>query len=748
MRKHSIALAIALILFVIPFFWLKPGFVDLGGDAGRLYFLDPLAVAKSLLNNPSLFGAPTYAFIPYNLYLFVLKTIMPSATLLISFSRGLLLSLAFFSIYLIAWKILSLSAGTRPKQTEWASIISGIVYLSFITQNGWAVSLETLNQIFLNPLIFYLLLQFVLTSQFLYAFSILGVSFFYSGNFGYSGVPQVLSFYPLAITFLLLITRFIFLKRIPWRDILILGLLFVGLHAFHLLPVITSILDKGSSVHGNIFSGESIRYAGVEYFRQNREALGKISTQLFQPSASHGQSVLVLLIPGILLLGMLKRPSKLIALLGIFFYISFFLVSANITRVGAAAYGALFYIPGFLMFRSFNEKWYYVYVFFYSLLFAVTFYEFIRSKQKWKAVLLGIIIIVSLGYRISPFLRGKAIDISLYQSKNVSSVFKVDPDLTDALSFVRTLSVDGKVLTLPLTFPYYQITHGKEGGAYVGVSMVLYLTGRPDFPGFWSFGPYKQFVFDALRDSDTNRFLQLLSFLNVRYVFYNSDTRVIDNFPGYPNTYTGDMYSSRDQLPVIIDQEAYKKLLASIDAKIIYEKGFYSIYELDDTKIRPLIYIPDVVTDNPGTALEGTYRSAFFEKESCEILSCVGERHQETSAVTYDKQWIGSYEVTVDLSGAKSSFPLILSEIYDSNWDLSFEDASNDIVLDHMVANGYANGWIIDPTKKDENSVLHGHVYLKSLNYLYIGVTISLITFLVLIVLVILLFVRRRYEKK
>jgi hypothetical protein len=745
---HKVAFIIAALLFVIPFFWLPPGFVDLGGDAGRLYFLDPLAVAKSLLNNPSLFGAPTYAFIPYNLFLYVLKIIIPSSTHMISFSRGLLLSTGFFSIYLIVRRLLFLSEGVRSKRIELTAITGGVVYFSFITQNGWAVSLETLNQIFLNPLIFYFLLQFVLTSKFRYALSILGTSLLFSGNFGYSDTPQVLSFYPLAITFLFLITRFIFQRRIQWRDMLILGLLFVGLHAFHLLPVIASILDQGSGVRTNVFGGEYIRYAGVEYFRQNREALGKISTQLFQPSAWQGQSLLVLLIPGILLLGMLKKPSKLIALLGIFFSISFFLVSANITRVGAAAYGVLFYIPGFLMFRSFNEKWYYVYVFFYSLLFAVTFYEFIKNKQKWIAVLLGIVVIISMGYRISPFLRGKAIDIPLYQSKNVSPVFKVDPDLTDALAFVRTLPVDGKVLTLPLTFPYYQITYGKGGGAYVGVSMILYLTGRPDFPGFWSFGPYKRFVFDALHDADRRRFTQLLSFLNIRYVFHNSDTRIIDNFPGYPNTLIGDMYSSRDQLPVIIDQAAYEKLLASLDGKKIYEKGFYSIYEFDDTVVRPLIYIPDVVTDNPGTALESTYRSAFLEKESCEKHSCIGEKHLNTPTVTYKKRSLGSYEVSIDLSGATSSFPLILSETYDSGWHLSFEDASNDVVLDHVVANGYANGWIIDPEETDEKSVLHGRIYLRSINYLFIGIVISFITLAMLIVIVIRSFVLRRYEKK
>jgi len=34
---------ISVILFFIPFFWLKPGEMDLGGDSTRLYFYDPVS---------------------------------------------------------------------------------------------------------------------------------------------------------------------------------------------------------------------------------------------------------------------------------------------------------------------------------------------------------------------------------------------------------------------------------------------------------------------------------------------------------------------------------------------------------------------------------------------------------------------------------------------------------------------------------------------------------------------------------
>ena len=64
----------------------------------------------------------------------------------------------------------------------------------------------------------------------------------------------------------------------------------------------------------------------------------------------------------------------------------------------------------------------------------------------------------------------------------------MDPDLIDAVRFTSSLPQDGKVLTLPLTFPSYQIAFGKTTGAFVGMSMISNLAGKSDFPGFWVFG--------------------------------------------------------------------------------------------------------------------------------------------------------------------------------------------------------------------------------------------------------------------
>lgn len=574
-----ITLLISLILFLIPFFWLKPGFVDLGGDSGRLYFIDPLASARNLIALENSYGVMQQSMVPYEYVLYTLKLIVKSPTYLIDISNGVNLSLAFLFSFLAITELIRLTEFKSKWFRDIAALTGGVIYVSFISNTGWSQALSTQNQIFLNPLIFYLLLRFCATLSMAYGLAILGITFILSENFGFSAMPQLMSFFPLALIFLFLYTRFIAHIAFPWKKLLYIALMFIGLHAFHILPLVASVLDKTSFLNGHIFSSTSIESSGVHYFDANHIGLGKLSWQLFQPFNWNSQNLFALVVPVFAIVGFLLKRSKLLLLTGVFFAITLFFVSANITQIGVQFYRALFYIPGFLMFRSFNDRWYYVYAFFYMLLFSFSFYALIKQWKIGFAVLVSVIIIGVATYRIFPFLQGKALYAPLYQTEKVTPVLKLDPDLLDAITFTKNLPYNGKILTIPLTFPYYQIAYGQSGGAYRGISMVSALSGHDDYSGFWAFGQYEKSVFDALQHRDIGTFLSLLNRLEVKYIFRNSDPRIMDNFPGYPYVYPGMTYSSKDQLPIIINQKAYDSFLANLPVKKIYEKGFYSVYE-------------------------------------------------------------------------------------------------------------------------------------------------------------------------
>lgn len=66
----------------------------------------------------------------------------------------------------------------------------------------------------------------------------------------------------------------------------------------------------------------------------------------------------------------------------------------------------------------------------------------------------------------------------------------------------------------------------------------------------------------------------------------------------------------------------------------------------------------------------------------------------EAPLVTYTK--ISPVKYSVHVKGARSSFILVLSELFNSGWEVRFDDDS--AASAHFLANAYANGWLIDKT--------------------------------------------------
>lgn len=738
-----IAIAIAVLLFFFPFFWLKPGFVDLGGDGGRLYFIDPWSVLKNTWNLASSF-VYSFADIGYLLALTLLKQFVQSPTLLIAIEHGLQLSLSFIGMYLIVKALLlNEKKNDDPLRASIVAIVTGVVYVGLITKVGWPVALVTLNQVFLNVIMFYFLLTYCLTRKFVYILAGLFLSIIFSANFGLGNMPQLLSFYPAALLFLFIYLRFIAQIEIPWKG-LICGIgLFLGLHSFHLLPVMASLINSSSIINSQVFSKDTIQNSGVNYFAANHVGSGKISRELFQSWL--GQNFWSFVVPGIAFLGFLRCRSKLLSLIGIFFAATLFLVAANITQIGVHLYQMLFYLPGFVMFRSFNEKWFFVYAFFYAILFAVSLYYLLEKKKlKITFIICATIFAISV-YRLIPFLSGKAIQSIQYQSKNVSTIYSLDPDLLDAISYIRILADNGNVLTLPLTLPYYQVIYGKSGGAYVGISLVSSLGGKRDYSGLWSFGAYQADLERALKNGNNNQVLQMLSLLGVRYIFRDTDPRIINDFPTYPYY----RFDRSVDIPAIDSQISYDQFLESYTLTTKFEKGFFRIQEFDDIVVRPTVYIPDIVSASFSGVLNGSsFRSAYGDAKLCQRIPCDELPNAPVPSVTYTKRSSVLFDVVVDIGERKTPFLVTFSHPYYSSWELSFDGVAASAVSDHIVVNGYANGWIVDPAKAGSKTVLHGRIYLKSQNYFYIGVILSAITLAVIFILLARELTKGRHEKK
>lgn len=787
--RKVLTISIAILLFLIPFFWLKPGEMDLGGDSNRLYFYDPLS---------NLFGFAMYSvgawgtgivvynqyFIPYLLFLSFLKFIFVSPTILIDIFNGLKLSCSFIFVFLIVKELL-LQKDLKKELTigEWCSaIMASLVYtFSSAVLDNMKYALITHDHVFLNPLIFYLLLRYVITLSIKYIWIVLFITFIFSSSFSLYG-PPLYAFYPLTILFLLLYNAFVLKKSFPWKGFIIGVLFFLGLHAFHIFPVVSNVFDTGSEFNRRVFESRSNVNAGLIGFT-NILSAGKVSEHILLPLEVHKQNWGLLFIPMFMILGFLflRKKDKTLLLISIFFFITLFLVSANITYIGVEFYKKLFYIPGFGMFRNFYGHWQFVYTFFYSLLVGLTLAAvFIKLKKKYIIVTI-IFIITLLMIRSEAIFNGEIIDTTHRTSKNVKVTIQIDPHYEKMLSYLKQIPDDGKILHMPFTDYAYNIVGGKDKGtAYIGQSMPSFIAGKNDFAGYQNIDPFSEVFVKLVKEKNYAGIKQMMSLLQIRYILYNSDETVSNTyFPAFPYGYTG-VPTFRDEL---------QRFVESITSKKKYKIGTYTLYEVDKNDYLPHFYVAkDVFLYNTNPTYDTQYskassffptnhfdnnekRIAFLDREICDdILSnktCDKrklEYERDTVKIIYQR--INPTKYKLEIQNASKPFLLVFQQAYSTKWKIHpvdttldkknkvdsyfggeiIELAPNKKKIDslpfetfmkpsiykssHIEINGYANAWYIDPQKlspgdKNKFGII---IEVDSQRFFYFSLIISLVT--------------------
>lgn len=592
-RQAILLFLVSVFLFIIPFFWLKPGEMDIGGDSSRLYFYDPL---KYLLSSTlysisaSAFGLETiyYFNIPFVSLLIVLKSIFVSPTLLISVFHGFSMSLAFIFCYLIIKElIIGENSINKSSKIHYSAILGGLAYIfSPALIDGWEHVLLPHNQIFLNPLLFYLLLKYFKTTNINYIITILLLTFIFSSSFSVIAAPALFSFYPLAMLFLILYTKLIIKRKIVIKHVLLGVFLFLGVQAFHLFPQINAILTPGNEINSTIFSNESKFNRGLSYFSAVAENI-KISINLLgfpQNREFNFLTGVFIIFPFLIVLSFIFKKSRTILFTAFFFLIVLFFATANITNIWLEIYKVLFYIPGFSMFRNFYGQWQFVYVFFYSILFGQALYIILSKLNKIYTYFLLLFVTLILIINAMPLLRGELVRRPLWQSKDVVEVMQMDPDYEKALSFISSLPSDAKVLTLPLTDPGYQIVAGKSGGAYLGPSPIAYLAGKKDFTGLEEFDKYKDVIINLIENKEFEELKRLLGIFSIKYIFYNADPKVYEDFPAFPYIY------ARKFLPTYT--KSYKEFVRELQLKEIKNiKNKFFVFELPDIYHVPQIFV-------------------------------------------------------------------------------------------------------------------------------------------------------------
>ncbi len=696
---------LALILFVIPFFWFPPGELDMGGDSLRLWLYSPMDYLRSIaLYSVDPQGIAKIAsnqyLIPYVSVLEGIRRIFHSSFILVGMEKGLKLSLSFLFVYLLVRDTL-VEISEKKKESlaiKGAALVSGLWYaLSGSVTANMPYALLTHNQVFFNPAMAYLFFRFLISKKTLFLWWAVFFSVIFAPNFSLVAPPQLFAFYPLTILFLIFVARFLLNHSIPWKRLVLPICVFILIHSFHFIPEVRYLTDSGSELYGRAFGKES---NAVAYFDAIL-GLGKVSFYLLQPPIPASLAWTMILPLLIILTGfMTARKKNLLAVTGIFFLVTLLLVSANITGVWVGIYRKLFMIPGFGMFRNFIGQWQFVYAFFYALLFGFGLHALFQRLKIRSIILLTFVCFSLVVFQNWQFLGGSVARIR-HQGADVRTAITMDPQYENMLDVIRNLPVDGKILTLPFTDFYFQVLGGTNGGAYIGPSSISYLTGRNDFAGYQIMNPFPEHFMEFTKTKDYESIKKLFGLLNIRYIFHNSDPDIYDTrFQGSPYSYM------RTKLPAT--QAQYSDFITQLGARPIYEIGPYRLYEVSPHT--PLISAPNQIyvyeTENkewPGVDIrllkdaKTNTGTAYVLQRVCETaklpIPCEPNSLQTLSSanVAYKKNNPTQYTVTV--GETREPTILVFANQFNSSWVLRSR-SSGEIVTVHFPVNGYANAWI------------------------------------------------------
>lgn len=701
--------------------------MDLGGDDSRLYFYDPVnylkttvlyAVSPIGMNNES----PFYFFLPFNILLINFLSIVKSPYLIITLFNSFKLVVSFLSMYAIARELLIIhTSKERTLFIELSSIFVGLFYIfhPFMQNSAWDKALSIHAQIFLNPLMFYFLLKFFLTQRMLFLLMALLISFTFSTNFSWNAAPRFFAFYPLAVLYIVSFTLLVKKKNIAFGKLLAALFLFFAIHAFHLLPLFLSLVEKTGQAYQRATESAGSFNAGLAYFlevaRHTRLSQNLLGFPLHMENFKHFE-FLFFFIPTIPIVGLILNKQKMLKkaialnfpLLFLFFLFTVYLTTAKITNLGFEFYKSLFNFPVFAMFRNYNGQFFFVYFFFLSLLIGqALFYILIALKSTKQRIGVYTYITVLILASAVPFIRGDMINLIWNKGEKVEFKIpiKMDPTYEKFLAYIRDNPVDGKYLSLPLTESSYDVLRGTQGGVYLGPSIISQIGGRSDFNGYQVMFPFSETFLELSKAKEYEAIETLLAMLNIKYIFYNSDD-TYQYFPHLPYEHVR---------KYLLDHDSYNEFLGNL--AITKKQSFgnlYHLYEVSNDVYLPHIYIPkrtaffdrkkyivninnvDYTTNAFWKGIEKEEKRFVFLEER-ELSDMHIER---VPKITVQK--VNPTRYVISVAGARDHFMLVFSNAFHPRWKLFLandkEAVSN---FDHAIVKQYFNGDIKEAKAQD-----------------------------------------------
>lgn len=731
-NKHHV-LIIALVLQAIPLFWYGSSRLLAGGETFTI--LSPKNIFYNNLFTWHSLGLPNLNFsaLFYTTINLVLSSFLDTS-LIQRIIMGSFLSLSFLSCYSLL-KYCFRSSDT----SKWALILSSLFYIFnpyFIQVFTWVPTYG----------IFFIVSPLIL----LHAFRTVD-----SGSLAnfivYSIACVLLStlVLNLALLGLIFIIIFIYLiiKSISDKDIkgfvvkgimIITGAIFPNLFWILPLKLLSKSLFKNVVIYASNFEDVSIfKYPMLKSFCLNEYYwFDKSNTlgELFYPYSFWYQpiSILIIIILLIIIIYYLfyrryKFDNLFATLFLLLFLFGIFFTKGSAPPLGLIYRLSLTNLPFFGMYRSSDIKFPYFVVlglvFLLSLVLAA-------NKKKY----LYVTTIISIFLLSIPLIFGLVIP----RDAKKLALISIPNYWYETANFLEYYNKEGKVLILPKNVSSFDnYDWGFEGGWLLGLLGNIKVIGNTNGYGATHQEIQSNDIYYRLQEGETQEAISEMKLYNIKYLLIRNDFDLqanSNNAATFEKDYT---YQESERLAHNV----------RINFEFVKKYGELEIYSVPEESFVEKIYLPEqlyVVDNDIKTSVlnKAGVGGAFSYVDNNDMQKLVNLKANQPSEAKVSYSEINPTKYKVLINEASKPLFINFSETYDDNWKLIspnqwYSTKSVNAGELHIVANGYANGWVVDPQKicKNEKNIcsrnedgsynLHLLVEFFPQRFVYIGAILS-----------------------
>lgn len=368
-----------------------------------------------------------------------------------------------------------------------------------------------------------------------------------------------------------------------------------------------------------------------------------------------------------------KKYDKVAICLAVFLAISLFLAKGPNEPLGSIFIALFKYVPLFQGFRTYIR--FSVVTFFCYIMMAGLIYQKFSNNQRITYGFSALLIIIII-YVAPHFL--------LLKQNRIQPVALPDP-------YVNLLQNNSTQDQTTLDVPIYTYNQGYTWG---DTSIINQLSSRYFWYGYIGYineNDIRKLLinnFDGTTDDSVKVIENLIAKLNIGQIMYHKDK-------------ISDSVFIQNKSQQVLENLAKQGIIIPVS-----DNTNFTLYQVAPSYFLPHFYIANSLNKINGTipSMVSSWESSVSGDEirDADILS--DQNTSEFMSKDLNFTFQGDVEIKstredtnqydVNISNVKSAFPLIFSESFNDGWKIEGFDQSSE----HFVANGYSNGWIIDPS--------------------------------------------------